>query len=137
DLPAPFAPISATSSPLATSNETSFSTWVAPRNTFSSLTWRMGASGMGGPLSSRAQIGFDYGRISLHFGGRSLADELSTIEYLDAAAQAHDKAHVRFTHQNANAHVPVEAADEFDECLRFAGVQPRGGLVKKQGLRLR
>src|SRR5690606_19165822 len=86
DLPAPFAPISATSSPLATSNETSFSTWVAPRNTFSSLTWRMGASGMGGPLSSRAQIGFDYGRISLHFGGRSLADEFSTIEYLDAAA---------------------------------------------------
>src|SRR5215510_1742794 len=84
-FPAPFAPISVTSSPLPMSRSMPLTALIPPYETVRPPT-----------SSSKvaSQVGGDDGGIAAHLGRGALGDLLPVIEHGNAVAQAHDEPHV-------------------------------------------
>src|SRR5437588_703352 len=110
DLPAPLAPISATSSPARRSRSTPNSTGPAPKPAVRSRTSSSGCSpaiglpptpvlplrGGGRRVSPRvalAEIGLDDAGVTEHVGGRALGQGLAEVQHNRALADADHHAH--------------------------------------------
>src|SRR5436190_18562416 len=85
-LPAPFEPMSATSSPWLTRSETPCSALIAPYRTWTSCSSSIGA---GSDIAALAEVGGDDGGIGPHGGRYPVGDDPAVIQDLDPIAQVH------------------------------------------------
>src|SRR4026209_29099 len=102
-LPAPFDPMSATSSPSATRMDTPWSERMLPY-----WTWTSWSSSMPG----LAEVGGDDLRVGTHGRRVALGDELAVVEDLDPIAQAHDERDVVGDEDDGDRKLVAEAANE-------------------------
>src|SRR3954469_2047627 len=124
-LPAPFAPISATSSPGATSRSTPFTARMPPERTSRPLI----SSSM-----RRPEIGLDHLRIALHFRGPTFRDLLAVVEHHHPIADIHHQAHVVLDQQHRNA-LCTDRLDQPAQRERLRRVHSGGRLVQREELR--
>src|SRR6516164_4788580 len=127
-LPAPFAPISATSCPAFTSSEMPRSAVTPPyphtRSRISSMH------------RSLPEIGFDHRRIIPNRLRRSLGNDSAVVQDDDAIRDAHHHRHVVLDKQDGDTAV-ADLADELDEILGFRSVHARDRFIEQQHRRLR
>src|SRR3974390_1840094 len=127
-LPAPFAPIKATSCPAFTSSEMPRSAVTPPypqtRSRISSMH------------RSLSEIGLDHCRIIPNDLRRSLGDDSAVVQDDDAIRDAHHHRHVVLDKQDGDATV-ADLADEFDKILGFRGVHAGDRFIEQQHRRLR
>src|SRR5579859_2997912 len=133
-LPAPLDPMSATTRPLGTSNETPLSTSILPYPATSFLTTSML------PLSRRlrtrtAEIGFDHTRIRSYFGRTPLRNLLSEIKDRHRVTHAHDHIHVVLDeyHRDVAFADPLRNRNEVFDVRRC---QTRRRLIEQQQFRI-
>src|SRR5512147_152267 len=112
-LPAPFAPISATTVPCFTCSDTSLSTSLAPYPAY-----RLSTTSMFVPLSYRcsvgcirAQIRLNHQRIALDLFCAALCDDLATVEHGHHVAQFAHHVHVMFDQDDGDAAL-MDALDD-------------------------
>src|SRR5215471_18581866 len=116
-FPAPFAPISVTSSPLRTSRSMPLTALIPPYDTVRPLTSSKGAS----------QVGGDDGGVAPYLCRGALGDLSPVVEDGDAVAQAHDEPHIVLDQEERGA----IGADSLEQASQFRGlgrVHPRCGL---------
>src|SRR6267143_3293881 len=102
DLPAPFAPTSATSSPPATSRSIPNRTGPAPNPAVRPRTSRRG-SGLEPFRVALTEVGLDHTLVAKHDLGLSLRQDTAAIEDDRAAADADDDAHHVLDQQHGHA----------------------------------
>src|SRR5215211_5224751 len=126
-LPAPLAPMSATTSPSSTCRVMPCRAWMRP---YASVMLSSSSS-----IGRHSQVGGDHLRVVTHFGGRTLGDLLSELQHHDAVGNAHDQPHVVLDEQDGDAPVAYRP-DELEHRLLLRRVEPGGGLVQAQQRRL-
>src|SRR6266508_2031814 len=128
-LPAPFAPISATSSPSRTWRSMPRSASTAPYATRRSLTSSMGR------LSTEAivlaEIGLHHARVRPDDRGRALGQLLSVLQHGDPIRDPHHEVHVMLDQQDRRA-TRADANDELVQLADLSRIQPRGRLVHRE-----
>src|SRR5262245_13175211 len=127
-LPAPLAPISATSSPLFTESETWSSTRVRPR---CSVT--LSRESTGGLVD--AKVGLDDAGVCAHLLGSAFGDLFAVVDHDDAVGDRHDDVHVVLD-QNDGEPPRAELPDQADDVRALLAVHSRGGLVEQEHRRL-
>src|SRR5215813_2288826 len=135
DLPAPFAPISATISPRLISTSTpckaGMFAYSTCRPSMRSMASLICAALRGSPICLfRPEIGFDHPRMITNVGGASVCKLLAVIENGDAVASAHHNLHM-VLHKHHRHAGSLNAADKADELTCFGSVQTGSGLVRQ------
>src|SRR5690349_11193444 len=95
DLPAPFAPMSATISPWSTVRLIPCRAWIRP---YRSVMLSISSS-----IGRYPQVGGDHLRIVADLRGRTLGDLLAELQHHDPVAHPHDQAHVVLDEQDRHA----------------------------------
>ena len=126
-LPAPFAPMRATSSPSFTSRQTESSTRVLPRWSVTLLSDSIGLL--------YAEVRLDDPPVGAHLGGPALGDRLAVVEDHDAVGDVHHHVHVVLDEHDGEA-PGAQLGDEPHDVLALLAVHPGGRLVEQQHLRL-
>src|SRR5512139_210650 len=141
-LPAPFAPIRATTEPAFTSRETPTSTSLVPYpacrlstvSTDSSFpSTGLGRRGGACRLVGHAQIGFDDLGVALDLLGRSGRDDPAAIQHCHHAAQLADHVHVMLYQDDADAAF-VDALDDLYQPVHVRVGEARRRFVEDQQL---
>src|SRR5437016_14383684 len=97
DLPAPFGPITATTSPAFTWSETSWRTW---RDPYPASTWWSSRSARAletapaAILSPAAEVGLENALVAVDLGGRPLSDLHAPVHDEDPLVVVHGQVHV-------------------------------------------
>src|SRR5262249_2349048 len=120
-FPAPFAPMSVTSSPFPTLRSTPLTALIPPYETVSPLTSSNGAS----------QVGGNNGGVAADFGGHPLGYLPAVVEHRDAVTQVHDQAHIVLDQEQRRA-VRADALEQALQLRRLGGVHPGCGLVERE-----
>src|SRR4051794_637314 len=149
DLPAPFGPSSAVTSPGGISSVRSWTTGRPPRATVrpASRSGSLIASASAGsrqrPRSSNdaqsrrlldvlgAEVGADHLLVAQHLAGRTGGDELAEVEDGGDVAARRDEAHVVIDEDHERGRVLGDRADHAPEVLGLLVGQPGGGLVEQ------
>src|SRR5436190_488659 len=140
DLPAPFDPMSATSSPWLTRSETPCNARIAPYRTWTSCSSSIGVTAAidaGSDIAALAEVGGDDGGIGPHGGRWPVGDDPAVIQDLDAVAQVHDQRDVMRDEDDRDALLVPDAPDQAQEVLRLDGVHAGVRLVEEHDIRLR
>src|SRR5215510_6308772 len=130
DLPAPLAPMSATTSPSLTSRLTPRNARMAPYPTCTLSTRSMGSLVLG------AKVGFDDALISLDRLRRAFGDLLPEVQHRDDVRDLHDHRHIVLDQQDRLAEGP-HSLDQFVDLVRLAGIHAGRRLVEQQEIRVR
>src|SRR4029079_10730981 len=135
DLPAPFAPISATISPRLISISIPCKAGI-----FAYSTWRFSMRSMANLIGValrrstvclfRPEIGFDHPRMIANVGGASVCKLLAVVENGDAIASPHHDFHV-VLHKHQRHAGSLNPADKADELTGFRPVQTGSRLVRQ------
>src|SRR4051812_8403788 len=117
-LPAPLAPINATTVPAFTVKVVPSSTSLSPYPACKSETTSTnapsggGRRGNGGRRLHLAQVRLDHLRVALHVGRRPFGDEPAAVEHRDDVAEAAHHVHVVLDEDDGHAPL-VDALDHF------------------------
>src|SRR5574343_673996 len=125
-LPAPLAPMRATSSPWAKSKLMPLTAWIPPYCKRKSRT---------SSISAAPQVGFDHARVLLHDGRDIFTDEFAVIQDCDTITQSHDQLYVMFDQQNADG-IGANHFDELAQPSGFVGVHTGGGFIQARQSRV-
>src|SRR5512139_2925791 len=128
-FPAPLAPMIVTISPARMCIVTFFSTFSRPYPASRFLILSMPASRV------VPEVHADHFPVLLDREGPVLRDLLSETQHDDLVRDPHDERHVVLHKEHGDPHV-ADPPDQPPHLVRFPHVQPRGGLVEKQQLRL-
>jgi len=79
------------------------------------------------------KIGFDHRRIGCHLRGRAVRQQPAEIEYQDAVAHVHDRAHVVLHHEQGHA-VIAQDADQPHDLPHLGSIERRHHLIEQQHL---
>src|SRR5262245_8689649 len=120
-FPAPFAPISVTSSPLRTARSMPFTALIPPYETVRPVTSSKGAS----------EIGRDDRGVAPDLVGRALGNLAPVVEDGDPVAQTHDKPDVVLDQEECRT-VGTDFLEKPRQLHRLGRVHPRGGLVESK-----
>src|SRR5712691_1822127 len=131
DLPLPFAPSRATTSPRRTARSTPRRTWICPYP----ATRRSTASS--GGATSVAKVGLQHLAIPWHLRGRSVGDDLAVVEDDDPVRHGHDELDGVLDEDDGDPFLPHQPADDAEELLADRRCQPDGRLVEKEQGRAR
>src|SRR5690349_4404800 len=113
-LPAPFAPMSATTSPSPTVRLTPCRAWMRP---YSSVILSSSSS-----IDRHPQVGGVHLRIGGDLGRRAVGDLATELQHHDPVGDAHDQPHVVLDEQHGDAGV-ADAPDQLEELLLLGRVE--------------
>src|ERR1051325_860342 len=135
DLPAPFAPISATISPrlisISTPRKAGIFAYSTGRFSMRSMASLICAALRGSSICPlRPEIGFDHPRMVANVGGASVCKLLAVVEDGDAVAGPHHNFHM-VLHKHHGHTGSLDAADKTDELTGLCSVQAGGWLVRQ------
>src|SRR6266581_1952008 len=131
DLPLPFAPSRATTSPRRTARSTPRRTWMCPYP-----ATRLSTASSGG-VASVAKVGFQHFAIPRHLRGRSVGDDLAVVEDDDPVRYRHDELDRVLDEDDGDPFLPHQPADDAEQLLADGRRQPDGGLVEEKERRAR
>src|SRR4051812_13281572 len=138
DLPAPFDPSTATTSPAATSSSMPRRISVAPYPACRPATERIG-SAIGGSAhaAGRAvtEIGLDDARILRNLLRRAFGDDAAFGEHEDVRGKAHHRLHHVFDHHDGGAAL-ADRPDDRNHIAHLGWVEAGQHLVEQNKLRL-
>src|SRR5437879_1208856 len=134
DLPAPFAPTSATSSAGATSRSIPKSTGPAPKPAVSPRTLRSG-SGLEAFCIALAQVGLDHSLVPQNDVRLALREDLAEIENDRVPADSDDHAHHVLDQQHRDASC-MHRPDHLERLIDLDVVEPRHHLIEEKEVRL-
>src|SRR2546427_12256615 len=133
DLPAPFGPITATTSPAFTWSETSWRTW---RDPYPASTWWSSRSARAletapaAILAPAAEVGLEDALVALDLGGRPLGDLHAPVHDEDPLAVVHDHVHVVLDDHDRLA-LPLQPVDVVEQVLEQRSVHAGRRLVQQ------
>src|SRR5262245_27940709 len=131
DLPAPLAPMTATTSPGGTRSETPNSAWKSPQNASSARASRSG-SGIGG----NSHIDVAHGGRRDHRLRGALADEAAAVQNNQTIDQRDERVNDVLDPDDRDA-AAANVADQVDQRRAFVLGQAAGDLVEQEHARLR
>src|SRR5947208_2900929 len=132
DLPAPFGPITATTSPSFTWSDTSWRIW---RDPYPASTWWSSRSARAletAPdiLPPAAEVGLENALVTLDLGGRPLGDLHAPVHDEDPLAVVHDHVHVVLDDHDRLA-LPLQPVDVVEQVLEQRAVHAGRRLVEQ------
>src|SRR2546422_5100399 len=133
DLPAPFGPITATTSPAFTWSETSWRIW---RDPYPASTWWSSRSARAletapeAILASAAEVGLENALVTRDLGGRPLGDLHTPVHDEDPLAVVHDHVHVVLDDHDRLA-LPLQPVDVIEQVLEQGSVHTGRRLVEQ------
>src|SRR6266700_2783801 len=124
DLPLPFAPSRATTSPRRTARSTPRRTWICPYPATRCSTASRGPS--------VTKIGLQHFAIPRHVFWRAVGDDLPVVEDDDPVRHRHDELDGVLDEDDGDPFLLHEPADNPEKLLAYRRRQPDGGLVEEE-----
>src|SRR5712691_9645955 len=131
DLPLPFAPSRATTSPRRTARSTPRRTWVCPYPATRLSTARSGGA------ASVAKVGLQHLAVPRHLRGRSIGDDFAVVEDDDPVRHRHDELDRVLDEDDGDPFIAHQRADDAEKLLADRRCEPDGGLVEEEQGRAR
>src|SRR5882672_12751004 len=124
DLPLPFAPSRATTSPRRTARSTPRRTWICP---YPATRCSTASSG-----PSVTKVGLQHFAIPRHFRGGAVGDDLPVVEDDDPVRHRHDELDRMLDEDDGDPFLLHQPADDAEELLAYHRCQSDGGLVEEE-----
>src|SRR6266581_985889 len=131
DLPAPFGPITETTSPAFTCSETPLRIWMDPYPACTSRSAKSGVAISAPP----AEVGVEHALVTLDLGGWALGDLDAPVHDEDPLAVVHDDVHVVLDDRDRLAHL-LKPVDVVEQVLEQRPVDAGRRLVEQDQVRI-